>query len=74
MGIRVIPLTIKGFTLMVNFWHHLTELPESSLARLALRESIEVRTNWIKTVEKVINIFDLAECAGKTVSNFSLGK
>ena len=68
-----IPLTIKGFTLMVNFWHHLTELPESSLARLALRESIEIRTNCIriKSVEKVINIFDLADCTTPVLS-FSL--
>ena len=56
-----IPLSIKGFTLMVNFWHHITNLPESSLANLALRENIRLRTNWIKTVEKIINIFNLAE-------------
>ena len=56
-----IPLTIKGFTLLVNFWHHLNMLPEHSLANLALKENIEMRTNWIKTVEKIINIFNLAE-------------
>ena len=56
-----IPLTIKGFTLLVNFWHHLNMLPNHSLAYLALKENIEMRTNWLKTVEKVINIFNLAE-------------
>ena len=56
-----IPLTIKGFTLMVNFWHHVNELPETSLASLALKENIEIRTNWIKTIEKIINIFNLAQ-------------
>lgn len=55
-----VPLTVKGFTLMVNFWHHLTDLPDNSLAKLALRENVEFRTNWLKTVEKFINIFDLA--------------
>ena len=55
-----VPLTVKGFTLMVNFWHHLTDLPDNSLAKLALRENVESRTNWLKTVEKFINIFDLA--------------
>ena len=57
-----VPLTIKGFTLMVNFWHHLTNLPESSLAKLALKENIENHTNWIKTVEKILCIFNLTEC------------
>ena len=55
------PSTIKGFTLMVNFWHHLNNLPETSLAKLALKESIEIRTNWLKTVEKIINIFNLSD-------------
>ena len=56
-----IPLTIKGFTLLVNFWHHLTNLPDTSLAKLALKESIEIRTNWLKTVEKIMNIFHLTD-------------
>ena len=56
-----IPLTIKGFTLLVNFWHHLNMLPELSLANLALKENIQMRTNWIKTVEKIFNIFNLTE-------------
>ena len=56
-----IPLTIKGFTLLVNFWHHLNMLPNHSLAYLALKENIEMRTNWLKTVKKIINIFSLAE-------------
>ena len=46
---------------MVNFWHHLNNLPETSLAKLALKESIEIRTNWLKTVEKIMNIFNLSD-------------
>ena len=46
---------------MVNFWHHVSELPETSFASLALKENIEIRTNWIKTIEKIINIFNLAQ-------------
>ena len=38
-----IPLTIKAFTLMVDFWHHLNDLPETSLANLALKENMEIR-------------------------------
>ena len=56
-----IPLSIKGFSLMINFWHHLHSLPEDSLAHLALRENVELRTNWLKTIEKLMNIFDLPE-------------
>ena len=56
-----IPLSIKGFSLMVNFWHHLHSLPEDSLAYMALRENISLRTNWLKTVEKFINILSLSE-------------
>ncbi len=56
-----IPISIKGFTLMVNFWHHLTKLPDTSLAKLALKENIHLRTNWLKTIEKVMNIFNLSE-------------
>ena len=55
------PLTIKALTLLVNFWHHLNMLPEHSLAYLALKEHIRMRTNWLKTVEKTINVFNLAE-------------
>ena len=55
------PLTIKAFTLLVNFWYHLNMLPEHSLAHLALKEHIKMRTNWLKTVEKTINVFNLAE-------------
>ena len=46
---------------MVNFWHHLNNLPETSLAKLTLKENIESRTNWLKTLEKIFNIFNLAQ-------------
>ena len=54
-----IPLSIKGFSLMLNFWHHLNNRPENSLAKLALKESTELRTNWIKTIEKIFNLFEM---------------
>ena len=69
-----IPLTIKGFTLMVNFWHHVSELPETSFASLALKENIEIRTNWIKTIEKIINIFNLAQHADSPTFRFTSKK
>ena len=69
-----IPLTIKGFTLMVNFWHHVNELPETSFASLALKENIEIRTNWIKTIEKIINIFNLAQHVDSPTFRFTSKK
>ena len=44
---------------MLNFWHHLNNRPENSLAKLALKESTELRTNWIKTIEKFFNLFEM---------------
>ena len=67
------PLAIKGFTLMVNFWHHLTNLPETSLANIALKENIEIRSNWLKTIEKILNIFNLVEYTDSPIFN-SLSK
>ena len=36
-----------------------TNLPNTSLAKKALLENIALRTNWIKTIEKVINTLNL---------------
>ena len=56
------PLSIKGFTLMINFWHRCRDLPETSLAKIALKENIHLRTNWIRTVEKILSTFKLTQC------------
>ena len=60
-----VPLTIKGFTLMVNFWHHLTNLPDTNLAKLALKENIAIRTNWLKNDQ----IIKLVKDAGYKVTS-----
>ena len=59
-----IPLSLKGYRLALNFWHKLNNLPDSSLAKTALLENIELRTNWILTVEKLIGCFNLADKIG----------
>ena len=59
-----IPLSLKGYRLMLNFWHRVTSLPDTTLVRKALTENIELRTNWIITIEKLINRFKLADKIG----------
>ena len=59
-----IPLSIKSFRLTLNFWHRVTNLSNSSLAKKALLETIELRTSWIKTIERLINILNLADKIG----------
>ena len=59
-----VPISIKGYRLTLNFWHRVTSLPETSLAKKALLENITLRTNWIRTIEKLINTFNLADKIG----------
>ena len=59
-----IPISMKSYRLTLNFWHRVTNLPDTSLAKKALLENIALRTNWIKTIEKLINTFNLADKIG----------
>ena len=52
-----IPLSIKGYRLMIDYWNRLTTLPESNLAKKALLENINIRTNWVMTIEKLLKTF-----------------
>ena len=54
-----IPLSIKAYRLMVNYWHRIRELPEKALAKKALLENINLRTNWIRTLEKLMETFEI---------------
>ena len=55
---------------MLNYWVHLTELPDDNPAKIALNENITLRTNWIKTIEKLLITFDLIEVT-RDMKNFS---
>ena len=55
------PISIKGYKLMVDYWNRLCTLPESSLAKKALKENVNIRTNWIMTIEKLLKTFNLIE-------------
>ena len=59
-----IPISMKSYRLTLNFWHRVTNLPNTSLAKKALLENIGLRTNWIRTIEKLINTFNLADKIG----------
>ena len=59
-----IPLSIKSYRLTLNFWHRVSNLPNTSLAKKSLLENIELRSNWIVTIEKPINMCDLADKIG----------
>ena len=56
-----IPLSLKAYRLTLNFWHRVTNLPDSAMAKKAMLENIRLRTNWIITIEKLINCFNLAD-------------
>ena len=59
-----VPLSLKSYRLALNFWHRVTNLPGTNLVKKALTENIELRTNWIITIEKLINCFNLADKIG----------
>ena len=56
-----IPISMKSYRLTLNFWHRVSNLPNTSLAKIALLENIDLRTNWIKTIEKLINTLNLTD-------------
>ena len=75
-----IPLSIKGYRLMIDYWNRLTTLPDSNLAKKALLENVKIRSNWIMTLEKLLKTFNLTEVSsdqfklltkGKTISYYT---
>ena len=59
-----VPLSLKSYRLALNFWHRVTNLSEINLVKKAVTENIELRTNWIITIEKLINCLNLADKIG----------
>ena len=57
------PLSLKAYRLMLNYWHRITNLPNDTLVKTALLENIQLRTNWIMTIEKLVNCLNLTECS-----------
>ena len=46
---------------MLDYWNRLINLPDKCLAKKALIENVNLRTNWILTIEKLIKTFNLIE-------------
>ena len=59
-----VPLSLKGYRLTLNYWHKVSTLPDTYLVKKALLENIELHTNWITTIEKLIGVFNLADKFG----------
>ena len=53
------PLLMKGFRCLINFWHRVRGLPDNSLAKKALLDNVQMRSNWIHLVEKALLLFDI---------------
>ena len=50
-----IPISLKSYSLTLNYWHRVTTLPGTLLVNKAILGNIELRTNWIITIEKLIS-------------------
>ena len=55
-----LPLILKGYRLMLQYWYRITNLPNGNLAKISLLENIGLKTNWITTIEKLLNVFNLS--------------
>ena len=49
---------------MLNFWHRLTTHPDTTLVKKALTENVQLRTNWVITIEKLFNQLKLSDKIG----------
>ena len=56
-----IPLSLKGIRLMLTYWYRITNLSNNTLVKKALLENINLRTNWIVTIEKLLNSLNLTD-------------
>ena len=56
-----LPLSLKAYRQMLRFWYRVKNLSNERLVKIALLESIELRTNWIVTIEKLVSCLGLTE-------------
>ena len=56
-----VPLSLKAYRLMLNYWYRIKNLPNDTLVKLALLENVQMRTNWIITIEKLLDSLGLTE-------------
>ena len=56
-----LPLSLKGYGLLINYWYRISKLHDGTLVKKALQENVNLRTNWIITVENLIRYFNLCD-------------
>ena len=56
-----IPLSLKAYRLMSKYWYRVKNLPNEMLVKMALLENVKLKTNWIKTIEKLLNCLHLTD-------------
>ena len=54
-----VPIILKGFRQMLIYWYRIHKLPDEMLVKKALMENVELRTAWIRTIEKLLNFFQI---------------
>ena len=59
-----IPLSLKCHRMKLNYWHRVTNMSNDTLVKTALLENISLRTNWIMTIEKLVNTLNVADKIG----------
>ena len=59
------PQSLKGHRLLLNFWKIISKLPDECLVKKALTENVSIKTNWIKTVEKLLTTYRLVDVLDK---------
>ena len=64
MKLGEIPLSLKAYRIVLNYWYRLTKLSDETLVKTALPENTLLRTNWIMSIEKLINVFNLTNLSG----------
>ena len=56
-----IPLSLKAYRLMLKYWNRVRNLPGDTLVKMALNENVQLRTNWIVTIEKLLNCLHITD-------------
>ena len=61
-----LPISLKAYKLMLKYWQRVSNLPNDTLVKMALLENIQLRTNWIMTIEKLLNCLKLTDTIENT--------
>ena len=54
-----LPLQIKAYIHMLNFWNRVKEMENQTLVKMAYKENLAMNTNWCKTIQVLNSSFNL---------------